>query len=296
MYACVRLRRDDGGVVSVGPGEIIGRSSVASLRLDDPAVSEAHALVSLRGERLRLLSLRGRFLVDGEAALEVDLAAGQRIRFSPDTEVWVDEVVLPDVVLAVEAEGLPRQVLSGPCAVFAGPPARLVAGADPAADALVWSTGEGWRVRVLGVTTDFEPGDSFVAAGLVVHGVGVSLAHAGQSRTRLGLDGPLRIVAHFDSVQLVRDGQPTVVLSGLHARLLSELVAVGQPMGWEALAADLWPHETDRESLRRRWDVCLSKLRARLRDAGVRPDLLHASRTGHVALVLGGQDVVEDRT
>lgn len=296
MHACVRFRLPEGGLVSVGPGEIVGRSAIAALRLDDPAVSEAHALVSLRGERLKLLALRGRFLVDGEPSIEVDLAEGQRVRFSADTEVVVDEVVLPALVLAIEAEGLPRQVLSGTCWLVAGPPPRVLTTAEPQADAVLWSSGDGWRVRVAGVTADLEPGAEVVAGGLRFRVVPVSLEHASQSRTRVGLDAPIRLVAFFDTVHLVREGLPTVVLSGLQARLLSELVAVGQPLGWDALAATLWPHETERESLRRRWDVCVSKLRARLRDAGVRPDLLQSSRTGHVALVLGAQDVLEDRS
>ena len=37
----------------------------AALHLDDPRVSEAHAMVSIRGSELKLLALRGRFQIDG---------------------------------------------------------------------------------------------------------------------------------------------------------------------------------------------------------------------------------------
>ncbi len=54
----VRLRTHDGVTADVPPGGLIGRLPGAALRLDDPLVSEAHALVSLRGRKLKLLALR----------------------------------------------------------------------------------------------------------------------------------------------------------------------------------------------------------------------------------------------
>ena len=89
MRATVRLRLPDGSVDHLGPGDIIGRTWTAALRLDDPGVSEAHALVSLRGETLKLLALRGRFLVDGQPSVDVDLAPGQHLRISQETELVV---------------------------------------------------------------------------------------------------------------------------------------------------------------------------------------------------------------
>lgn len=46
MRANVRLLLSDGRSEVLGPGDIIGRMWSATLRLDDPHVSEAHALVS----------------------------------------------------------------------------------------------------------------------------------------------------------------------------------------------------------------------------------------------------------
>ena len=64
MRARVRLRLDSGEVRQLVSGDIIGRIWGAALRLDDPQISEAHALVSMRGTALKLLALRGRFVVD----------------------------------------------------------------------------------------------------------------------------------------------------------------------------------------------------------------------------------------
>jgi pSer/pThr/pTyr-binding forkhead associated (FHA) protein len=49
MLATVRLRLPDGSTTTLAPGDIIGRMASAALVLDDGRVSEAHAMVSLRG-------------------------------------------------------------------------------------------------------------------------------------------------------------------------------------------------------------------------------------------------------
>lgn len=269
----------------------------AALRLDDPGISEAHALVSLRGATLRLLALRGRFLVDGQPSAEITLAAGQRIRLSPDVELVVEEVVLPDAVMAIEGDGVPQQILGGTCSIVCRPHPRLVPGAEAGAEAVLWSTGERWRIRTgQEPARDLLPGDTWQIRGRTFRAVAVALAQAGQHRTRMGVDAPLRIVAQFDTVHIHRNEATPLVLTGQQARIISELVTVGGPISWESLARELWSDDLDRDALRRRWDVCLVRLRNRLRDAGLRPDLVQPSRTGQVELVLAPGDVVEDRT
>ncbi len=68
MLPFVRIRTPDGTVHDVPHGGIVGRLGIASLPLHDPRISEAHALVSLRGGVLRLLALRGRFAVGNRSA------------------------------------------------------------------------------------------------------------------------------------------------------------------------------------------------------------------------------------
>ena len=86
------------------------------------------------------------------------------------------------------------------------------------------------------------------------------------------------------------------MLNGLHARLVSELALAGVPVGWEALAGELWPGDEDRLALRRRMDTALSRLRRKLRAAGVRTNLARADGCGHLELLLLDGDVVEDNT
>ena len=124
MGPYVRFIQQGGGTTDVGPGEFIGRSAAAHLRLDDPRVSEAHALVSLRGGAFRLLALRGRFAIDGHARSELDLEVGQQIELARGLSVEVVEVVLPAHVLALEGELLPRQILVGVTSLILGPSAE----------------------------------------------------------------------------------------------------------------------------------------------------------------------------
>ena len=82
-----------------------------------------------------------------------------------------------------------------------------------------------------------------------------------------------------------------LVLSGLPAKLVSELAEIGHPVGWEVVAAELWPG-LDAHLLRRRWDKSLAKLRTKLRAAGIRPDLVRSSG-GQVSLVILDGDCLE---
>jgi len=60
MRAFVRLRCTDGSIAELTHGDLIGRLGTAALHFDDARISEAHAMISLRGQELKLLALRGR--------------------------------------------------------------------------------------------------------------------------------------------------------------------------------------------------------------------------------------------
>ena len=49
MRPAVHLRLPDGRTAVLGHGDLIGRLESAALPLADPRISEAHAMVSLRG-------------------------------------------------------------------------------------------------------------------------------------------------------------------------------------------------------------------------------------------------------
>ncbi len=295
MQASVRVRVGD-HVETLMVGDLVGRAWTAALRIDDPRVSEAHALLSLRGESLWLLALRRRMLVGNRSVEAVELVPGLEVRFTPDHSVVVESVQLPETVLGLEGPGLPRQVLPGTCALQFDPHPRLAPGSLAGAAAWFWRTDESWRFRLgTGAARTLSPGDTFAVDGFTYRAVRIPIATAGQSHTRAG-DGPIRLVATWDTVHIHRADGEVVVLAGQMARLVAELVSVRQPLPWEDLARPHWPDAEDRDALRRRWDRLLARIRERLRAGGIRPDLVSSTRIGLVELVLHQGDVVEDRS
>ena len=102
-------------------------------------------------------------------------------------------------------------------------------------------------------------------------------------------------MVQYDAAQLNRDGEPVLVLSGISARILAELVAFGGPVEWAVLAGEVWPHIDDRSRLRKQLDVSLTRLRKKLARGRVRSDLINSDGTGKIALVLTDADTVEDQ-
>lgn len=301
MRACVHLELPDGDTVVLAPGDLLGRNPRAALPIDDAAVSEAHAMVSLRDGALTLLGLRGGFVLapDAPPVTEVALASGQTIWLSRRTALRVVAVVLPDSVLAIEGPAVPRQALSGVTSiVVTGEGVEVVGRATRRAAATLWSLGDRWQVETDGETRPVGPGDRLVVGGHALRLVALPLAGAGRARTVRdgGVRAPLRIVARFDTVHIQRDGAPVVVLGHTGARILSELVAFDGPAPWEVVAREVWTDGAHTQKLRARWDMAVIRLRRKLSAAGVRSDLVSADGSGTVELLLYPGDTVDDRT
>jgi hypothetical protein len=271
-----------------------------ALCLDDGRVSEAHALVSSRGDELRLLALRGRFAVDDVPQVDVTLCRGQRIRLAEGLEIAVVDVVLPATVLGVEGPGLVRQALLGVVSVrVMGDRFDLIPGYVADAEAQLWGDGDGWHLGRPGVApTPVHAGDAVQLGALSLRFVDLPLRRAGAADTLREPSQPpaVRIVARHYEVRLERDGEAPVRLDGIGARLVSELVAIGGPAPWTALAREIWRDEPDEQRLRRRWDVALHRVRLRLREAGLRPDLVRCDRSGIVCLDPAPGDELVDET
>ncbi len=296
MRASVRFRLPDGTAESLFPGDLIGRTWSAALRFDVPDVSEAHAMVSLRGERLWLLALRRRFTVADRTADAAELSPGLVITLAPGLALTVDAVRVPATVLGLEGPGLAAQALPGTSSLLFDPNPRLAAGLNAAAAATFWETDDCWRVRINGEVRGLSVNDRLELRGQAYVAVEIPLSGAGQDATRANADTPLRILCSYDTVQIHRSGAEPLVLVGQLARVVSELASVRQPLSWAELARPHWPQLDDPHALRRRWDGLLVRLRDRLRDARVRTDLVQSTGTGLVELVLLEGDVVEDRS
>ncbi|MFZ5438972.1 MAG: FHA domain-containing protein [Myxococcota bacterium] len=292
------VRAPGGAIVELSPGALIGRMPRCELCIDDGRVSEAHALVSLRGEALVLLPLRGRFAIDGRTPSQLELAPGQRLELAPGLELEVLEVVLPDEVLAVTLPGLPPQVLLGTTSVVLAPTPAFRSGWLAGADAWLWRHELGWRVQTPGTAPrPLAGGETVLLAGdTPLRATSQPLSSATADPTRLdgAVDAPLHLVARYQSVRISRGGRELLVLDGTPAQCVSELVAFKGPVAWEVAARELWKGDVSETLLRGRWDAMLLRLRNRLRQAGVRADLVRSDRSGFVELALRPGDVVVD--
>ena len=292
-------------LVELGHGDLIGRLESAALHIADPRVSEAHAMVSLRGSMLLLLALRGRFSVDGKTLTTVQLVPGMEIRLADGLTLQVREVVLPDSVLAIRVASIQQRVLSGVSSLFGAPTISLKPGFYPDALAYFWPGSNGLHVRRPGQPDGImAAGDSAVIDDVSIDVVEMALKADGQYITsaRGGVATPLEIVARYDTVHIFREDRPAFQLSGISARIVSELAAFNAPASWEMVASELWPEDAAdiaagggaESRVRTKWDVNLSRLRKKLNAAGIRPDLVRSDGHGNVELSLERGDIVRD--
>ncbi len=292
-----------GVVYRLGHGDIIGRLPMVACPIDDPAISEAHALVSLRADALCLLSLRGKVVIDGKPAPVVRLVEGQRLQLARHIELVVQSVELPHEVLALEGEQLGCVALSSVNSVVVDKREvpELVGRFVGSADAWLWCRGHEWSLRLSQQESDtarvIGEGDSFKVGEHLLRLVTIPLSHGGGARTvdRSRMAPAMMIEARYDTVHIHRDGWPSTVLTGQAARLVSELVAMQVPVPWEVVARELWG-DVDSSTLRRRWDVCLSRLRAKLRAHEIRVDVVRSDHSGNVELLLYDGDSVRNIT
>ena len=298
-----RLRTPDGLTADVPPGGLIGRLPGAALRLDDPLVSEAHALVSLRGRRLKLLALRGSMEVDGRRVPELVLEKGQRILLAQGVQLEVEAVELPSHVVALTGlSAQPEELSASVYSIVTRPPPglpELVVGYQANAAAHVFSTTDGWRIRLSNQAPEtVEAGRVWDIDGVEVGVVEVPIGSAGAKSTFFQgrIYAPVRIVARYETVHLESPGQPTLVITGVPARILSELVSMDAPAPWDVVASEVWRGETDRQVLRQNWDRNLRTLRGKLRAAGFREDLVRPDGEGSVELFLQPGDTVVNET
>ena len=259
-------------------------------------------MVSLRGSVLKLYALRGRFAVGHKTLTEVELTPELEIQLTPYFAITVLEVILPDSVLALEGEGLARQVLSGVSSLRVRPRPELLPGLANDSDATLWSDGLGWLIRLgpPGAASEAVPiveGDTFEVGGQTFRAVATPLGHAGQAMTHgAGVGDPLQLIVRYDTVHVHRTNEPSVAIDGISARILSELAVMRLPVGWDVIGGEIWNDETDAIALRRKWDTAVARLRRKLRSHRIRPDLVRADGTGNFELFLHKGDRVVDET
>lgn len=227
----------------------------------------------------------------------------QVIQLARGLDLAVVEVVVGDVV-GIEGPLVPSQVLPPIASLFPATGA-VVPGLQSGAGALLWRAGETLNVRIAGrADATIAPGDTIelpVADGPahVYRITSIPFGGADVSSTvRDASLAPLRLVLRFDTVHIHR-GDVVIAIDGLPARVVTELGLMGVPVEWRTVARAIWPDDLgtiDDTMLRQRWDRVLRRVRTRLREAGLRADLVRMDGLGRVELLLGSRDRVEDQT
>ncbi len=278
----------------IRPGGLIGRCRQAAIRIDEPSIAEAHALVVVRGLGLSVLALRGALWERDQQRLQLELRVGATFELAPNIGFVVVAIDAPTEALGIaEGDDAPR-VLLGTTSLVTRPRTRLVQGVHERADAVMWSDGATWHLR--SGSLDARPvaaGDSFTVGSSRFDLVRISALDATGSHSGLG-DKPLHLTIGYDRVT-VGQGNGRAEISGLGATLLRELKRFDGPVTWEVVAREVWEDDAARPLRRARFDMVLARIRKQLEGAGISRELIYASGTGHVELVLRDGDVVVER-
>lgn len=293
----VRFRGPDGLRTVLLPEDLIGRMAKADLRINDPRISEAHALLSLRGLRLQLIGLgKARLRSQREDGPRLTLAQGDVVTLAPGVELEAEEVSLPTSVWRIQGpDGASEELLRSQYTVTAD--GRLEAGYRAEGLAWLWSAGDGWFCQVgAGARRPLLPGVLQVAPGVALQVA--DQAPRGAESTIFEASGPLRIVTHFDMVHIYQGERRLLTLTAKAAVLFRLLAEARGPESWSYLASKLWP-ELDRALRRKPYDRTLERLRGHLAAAGLRRDLVRSfgpgvDQRGRVQLMLGPEDIVVD--
>lgn len=289
----VRFRLSTDLVRVVTPGGLIGRLATATVSIPDPRISEAHALVSLRGDCFHLVALRGRLLVDGQAHSELVLAPGMTIDLAEGLSLVVEHIELPADVLRVRTDVGAFELFAETHSLVEDDGLVLVPGYTPGALAWIACTSEGWILRPAeGRTETLRAGAARTFAGQrlsiesVPRGLGVT--------PTLKRSEVLEIVVYPQTVNLHRPDRPAVVLNGQPAQLVSRLAAAdGFIVSWKEMAVSLWPRAAnDPYEKRRNLDDVLRRLRQVWQQSELRADLVVCTGDGNIQLLLYPGDSV----
>lgn len=286
----VVLEADDGAQFRVVAGDLLGRSPRSAVPLQDPRVSEAHALVSLRGDGFVLLGLRGTVWTGVRWGAEVPLVEGRSVRLADGIEFLVRHVQLPHAMLALQGFPDGLVVLNAPVWSLFVAPLRAHPGFDGTARAWVWSSdGPWWRRSGEGEVVPLDVGDRFEVGThlLDVVGVAVNEGRVTQTATERGQHPPLDIVIGEALTRIRMAGRETTIGGRPHdiLRHTALLTRHQDSVHWTEVAQCIWrvnptPHN---------WYRNRTRLAAMLREAGL-PHQLYQMHQGRVRLHLRPED------
>ncbi len=305
--AHVVFRLPDGSLARVAPGGIIGRSTRADLYLPDPRVSEAQAMVSLRGHRLKLIQLRRPIVVKGESFAQVTLKPGLQIELTKRLTMTVVEVQLPShelVLCGVAEDPIPlaeeRYAIVPAGAAEAsskqikherGPKLELWYTYADGALASIWSCTDGWALRVDGCEPDLvRPGSSWALGDSVIrfatrqrkNAVVTTQVHTEQ-------ESNICVEVTGDRVEFLKGGQTICAFTQVNGRILREIIrahASGSSAYWVNIVDAVYG-EINEASYDRRQDSFykqLQRIRRKLKSRGLPGRVVRGNGRGEYGL------------
>lgn len=276
----------------VPAGGLIGRAPCASLRLAGPGICEAHAIVTRHEGQLILRALGGPLLVHHVPIESVTLEVGQTVSLAPEVDLRVESLRTPNHTLAIEGLGDEPVLLDADVATLWHDPWRLTSGYHPRGLGWIAADGDRWLAHIDHETVALHEGTELAVRGRLLQVVAVPIdAWSGSSEPWQTL--PLHIVARQETAHIHRANRAPLVLSGMSAKILSELVRFAAPVPWDWVATEIFG-PLPAHTARMRWDRNLRTLRRKLREAGLRDGLVASDGHGNIELVLGPKDTVLD--
>lgn len=290
--ALFQIQGED-AIYAVGHGEFIGRSGAAALTIDDPRISEAHAMVSLRGRGLEVLALRGKLRVRGNRVYEAKLSANVSLELAPEFFVTCVDIILPEHVLALDFAGLPRVVLTSTLTLYTEPEPRVRRGFDPRSAATIWNMDGQWRIQISSHKLQhLEGGETFELGQNTLSVTRVPVQSAGLEKTMRS--SPVLMQAHGGSVKVWREQKDEcpIVVSGVPGKIGAVLLEAGGSLNWRVVVGRVWPGDQSTEAaLRGRFDAGVRRLRERLVQLGLPPETVRLDGAGSVILIPPGDHV-----
>ena len=285
--------------VDVFAGDIVGRLRSASLQISHPQISEAHAMLSLRGQRLVLIALRGALGGAGQGAEEIPLETGQTIVLNEEVSLEVIKIELPQRVVGFQWAGQPAVAPAGAVFSVFATDSQLRPGFHADADAHVWRDHNGcWSLQIgqapsVAVAVGGEP---WSIVGRPLRAVWIELGQLESPRTE-GRSPVLTISGSQTHLQVSSRGGKLAEISGQGARILWELALHherGAPFAdWELIADQLWGARLNRRSKRARWDMAIKRLRNSLLSLDLERELVQSDGAGACGLVLRPGDRID---
>ncbi len=272
----------------------------ATIPIADPRVSEAHALVSLRGRSLKLLALRGLVLVEGTEVDSVTLEPGLHVELAEGLPLKVRSVSVPThaLMLCGTAPGAVELSATIYSIVAESGGLRTVIGFIEGVPAHLWYSGTGLWIRISGKEAEpVYPGAKWTVLGCSLQIIQVPLQGTPDTWTDNSyVRNGLVVIARYTTVHVQR-ASVTAVIVGKPANLISELIRFGGiPVAWEMLSRQIWGKSIDRLALRKNFDSTIARLRSQLRELEIRDDLVRLDGAGNVEIVLYPGDRMVDQT